>query len=58
MMRYQIIRAYEDCACATEMSNDLISVLNACAIYWEDSTCWSIEVYDNVTKTFIINLSR
>ena len=57
-MRYQIIRAYEDCACATEMSNDLISILNACAIYWEDPTCWSIEVYDNVTKTFIINLSR
>lgn len=57
-MRYQIICAYEGCACATKMSNDLISVLNACAIYWKDSTCWSIEVYDNVTETFIINLGR
>lgn len=57
-MRYQIICAYEDCSCVTEISNDLINVLNACTVYWKDSTCFSIQVYDSVTKMFIINLGR
>lgn len=55
---YQLIRAYNDLTSVTEHCDDIVSALNAAAIYLTDSECWRVMIVNIETGAIILNYSR
>ena len=56
--RYQIIIVYDDYGTKTEHTDNIISALEAIAIYLRDSTCIIAKVWDENEKEWIVNYWR
>ncbi len=42
MTDYRITRVYDDTTCAQETTNDIVTALEAAAIYLRDGSCWRL----------------
>lgn len=56
--KYQLIRAYEDCTCMTETSDNLVRLLNATAIYMEDDTLTQISIWECGVDGYVLSWNR
>ena len=55
---FMIIRAYNDFTSSTEHANDIVSALNASAIYLEDPNCWMIKIIEVANGKVIMDYWR
>ena len=57
-MKYQLIRAYDDCSSATECADSIVNLLAAAAIYLEDTSCVKVEIVDRENNKTIMDYWR
>lgn len=57
MKTYLLTTAYNDCTCKAERA-DLLSILRALAIYYEEPDFFSAHVIDIETQQEIINITK
>ena len=58
---YMMIRAYDDCTCMTERSDNIVSLLEAAAIYLRDESCFSVKIWEELPENdtrIILNYYR
>ena len=55
MERYQLIVAWEDFTCKSELVDDFSACLAAASIYAEDPSCWVIHIVDNREEKMILD---
>lgn len=55
---YQLIIAWDDFSSKSENAPDIISALEAAAIYIRDQHCCDVHIYDIVKKEDVMNWSR
>lgn len=56
--KYMVIRAYNDITSGTEKTDSISSALSACAIYLEDSDCFTVKIVDCETGKLILDYVR
>ena len=56
--RYIMTTAYSDFSSKTEHSDDLMALLRAAGIYWEDPSCEYIHVWDTIAHMDVMCFSR
>lgn len=57
-MKYQLIRVYNDFTSTTESSDSITTLLNAAAIYLEDTDCVIIKIIDRINNKIILDFVR
>jgi len=58
MKKYQLITAYNDCTCKSELTDDLQAALGAIQIYLYDPDLYIIHLIDNEKEKMIFDWCR